>query len=97
MNYRYFAIPNYKDIRITHIRERYSSTPAGNYKRKPDKTEIEIVSTEFYNNFVQAIPFFKSRAFYSYTPAGYIPTRITTVSPDRYTKYVDKFEFTIER
>lgn len=81
-----------------HVRETYSATPGGNFRKKPDEIETETVSGTFYVNFVQSIPFFNNRyysetcrAAWNYTAAGYIPVRITT-SKAGHKKYIDTFQ-----
>ena len=86
---------------IIHKREVYSRTASGkSWKKYPDSVTTEEVERTFYNNFVDSVRFFNNfgfgascRAFRSYTIAGYIPTRIVTISPGRSEKHVDEFRF----
>ena len=81
--------------------ETYEQTDSGKgFKRKPSEVEREVVSPEYYTNYVSAIPFFNnfgdgaySRGVRSYTCAGYLPTTVTTVSPFREVKKIAKFRF----
>lgn len=81
--------------------ETYSRTASGaSWKSKPDSVENEIVSPEYYTNYITSIPFFNNfgdgascRAAWSYNMPGYLPTRITSVSPFRETKKVAVFWF----
>ena len=102
MNYNKF---NFSDssVTITHIKKEYSRTDSGkNWKSTPDTINNEIVNNEFYNNYVKSIPFFNGfmggscRAAHSYTAAGYLPTVITTISPDKKQKIIDTFSFKYE-
>lgn len=95
----------YKDFRLfgnwVILREcaRYSRTDSGkSWRRKPDTVSHEVIDTEFYNRFIQSIDWFNSwgdgaycRGERNYTVAGYIPTKVVTVSPYRATKQIDKF------
>lgn len=77
----------------------YSRTDSGkSWKSKPDEVRREVVDAEFYSNFIASIDWFNSwgdgaycRGERNYTVAGYIPTKVTTVSPRRVTKQVDTF------
>jgi restriction endonuclease S subunit len=95
MNYKNFTFSS--DLyQITHIRKKYTKTKNGagqSWRAVPVEEISETVTAKFYENFVQSIPFFNSRAEYSYTTAGYIPVKITTVSPYEPIKYIDTFEF----
>lgn len=97
MNYRNF---NFNDTNyiITHTRQTYHRTTSGKgWKSKPTKEYNEIVTNEFYNNFVISIPFFNNlgtcRAKHHYTEAGYLPTIITSISPYNEIKHIDTFSF----
>lgn len=99
MKYQYFTFEN-KLFKITHTRETFKRTKTGrNWKSKPTEETRETVPPEFYENFVRSIPFFNGfmggtcRAEHNYTGAGYIPTKITTISPDRAEKHIDYFTF----
>jgi hypothetical protein len=97
MNYNKF---NFTDSRvtITHVKNIYSRTASGkSWKKAPDETSCETVNAAFYTNYITSIPFFNNfgtcRAQHSYTPAGYLPTVITSISPDKNIKHVDSFIF----
>ena len=79
---------------------KYSRTASGkSWKAKPDGTSEEIINAEHYNNFVDSIAFFNNwdngtcRGYRGYTFAGYVITKVTTISPWRDTKFVVTFEF----
>lgn len=60
--------------------------------------KTELVDIEFYLNTIEAIPFFKAiggkeLVDMSYTKAGYIPTRVNSLSPSRTEKIVYRFIF----
>ena len=84
--------------KFEHIRETYTATAGGYFRKKPDAIETETVDHAFYINFVQSIPWFNNRytgescrAEWNYTQRGYIPVRIVT-SKKGYKKFVDIFE-----
>lgn len=101
MNYRTFSFTN-QYYTITHTRKTYEKTDSGkSWKSKPTEEKQKTVTPEFYTNFVTSIPFFNNlgtcRAQHSYTSAGYLPTVITSISPDRQVKHVDSFRFEYNR
>lgn len=68
------------------------------------ETEREVVTPEFYTNYITAVPFFNSfsdgascKVKESYTPAGKIPTTIVTITPGKETKIVTNFVFLSKR
>ena len=68
------------------------------------ETEREVVTPEFYTNYITAVPFFNSfsdgascKVKESYTPAGKIPTTIVTIAPGKETKIVTNFVFLSKR
>lgn len=92
-DYRKFEYTN-ENYLIFRTIETFSRTASGkSWKSRPDEVENEIVPPKHYENYVTAIPFFNNfgdgascRAAFSYNAPGYLPTRITTVSPFRETK-----------
>lgn len=84
---------------ITMTRTEYERTDSGkSWARKPVDTETATVSAENYYNCVDAIPFFRNlggteRVERGYTAFGYIPVRLTSVSPDRKRKIVREWRF----
>lgn len=98
MSYDYTKFDTGSGRRFEHVRETYTATAGGNFRKKPDKTTTELVDGRFYVNFIKSIPAFNCpyygescRATWNYTPAGYIPTRIVT-SKKGYMKHVDTFK-----
>ena len=78
----------------------YGKTESGKtWRKKPIEETRETVPPVFYENFVRSISFFNGfmggtcRAEYNYTGVGYLPTKITTISPDRAEKHIDYFTF----
>lgn len=98
MSYNYRNFNTGSGWRFEHIRETYTTTAGGNFRKKPDEIETKTVDGNFYINFVRSIPWFNNphfgescRATWNYTPAGYIPVRIVS-SKNGYMKYVDIFK-----
>lgn len=70
----------------------YLKTASGkSWQRNPATTKTTVETADFYKNYVQASRFFKSRDFWEFTKYGYLPTRITTVSPYEEKKIVMLF------
>ena len=100
MNYNNFNFTDGRVI-ITLTKKEYSRTASGkSWKTKPDAENVENVAAAFYTNYIKSVPFFNNfgggaycRAQYNYTPAGYLPTTITTVSPEQNRKIVAVFTF----
>ena len=95
-----FALYGGDNFVIPFTKETYNRTASGrSWKKAPEAVERETISTEFYNNYVSSIPFFAAfpgascRAAWGYTYAGYIPVRVTSISPDQSTKIVARFSF----
>ena len=95
---------NYTNKRflILETEEIFYRTEYGkSWKNSPDTVEKTIISPKYYTNYIAAIPFFNnfmgcgctSRASWRDTAPGYLPTRVTTVSPAGDEKHVVYFEF----
>ena len=102
MNWGKFKFTDNRFI-ILQTLKTFSRTDSGkSWRSNPDKVENKVIPPEFYQNYVTAIPFFNNffdhpeatcRAEQNYTHAGYLPTRITTISPFRETKVIAEFRF----
>ena len=76
--------------------KKYERTESGkNWKRNTTETETTTIEQETYNNIFnkETLAFFRGlggyeRASKSYTTAGYIVTRLTSISPDKTSKIV---------
>ncbi len=92
---------NCKILKETQV---YTRTASGkSWKSRPETVESETVDREHYINYVESIPFFNNwgngascRAVWNYTAAGYIPVKVTTVSPYQEEKHVTRFRFIYE-
>lgn len=94
---------------IVMIQAEYSRTASGkSWRTKPDEKETRVITAVEYANCVNSVSFFRNltrgtrgseRVKNGYTFNGYIPTKITSVSPDGETKIIRKFYFgrSIER
>lgn len=88
-------------VTIEKTTKTFSRTESGkSWKAKPDTIEKETVSAQFYTNYVDSVSFFNNygygascRAYKGYCKAGFIPVKVTTVSPFRETKIVTTFDF----
>lgn len=100
MKYEKFRFTDH-NVSITLTETKISRTPSGkSWSSRGTITCQESISPETYTNYVQSIPFFNNfghqarcRASWGYTCAGYLPTRITSVSPDGLLKIVHEFSF----
>ena len=92
-------IPTLDTLNVFMTMSTYSRTESGKHWREnPDETKTERISGLFYFNCCDSVPFFKSlggseRCEWGYTIAGYLITRITSISPDRAKKVVRTFRF----
>ena len=76
--------------------KKFERTESGkNWKNNPTETEVTTIDQETYNNIFskETQAFFRrlggyERASKSYTTAGYIVTRLISISPDKITKIV---------
>ena len=101
MDYKKFKFTDDRYL-ITCTTETYSRTASGkNWKSKPDSVKTEVVDAEFYTNYITSIPFFDCFGFgayckaeQGYTVAGYLPTKIISVSPFHEVKKVTRFNIT---
>lgn len=85
-----------ESVVMKHI-TRYVKTESGKSWRKTEE-EKEWITAEQYCNIVDAVPFFrgiggKEIVSKGYTYYGYIPVRITSISPSRDAKHVYEFSF----
>ena len=77
--------------------EAYEKTESGkSWKSKPIRTERTEISEEEYNNIINSGSFFRGlggteRITNGYTCEGYIPIRLTSISPNRETKIIRYF------
>lgn len=100
-NYHNFKFTDNSFV-ITFTKKTFSRTGSGRYwKAAADSIESETVTPEFYQNYISSIPFFNNfggrascRAYKGYTFAGYLPVKVTTVSPDGLKKIEGYFSFT---
>lgn len=97
MNYKNFNFTNNNYV-ITHTKKIYHKTDSGkSWKSKPTEQYTEIVTPQFYTNYVTSISFFNNlgtcKAIHNYTIAGYLPVTITSISPDKTIKHIDSFTF----
>jgi len=59
---------------------KYKRNPSGGFSAKPLEQNSKFVEVDYYQRIVDSIPMFNDRLVYSYTPAGYIPTKFSCYS-----------------
>lgn len=74
---------------ITETKTEYRGT-----SRKPVSEETEIITAYNLACIVSGIGFFNDRIGKNYTMAGYMPVRLTAVSPDKSRKIVRRYDYT---
>jgi len=105
MNFRNFHFYSGGAYLILVSIETYTRTNSGkSWKSKPAEIDRRIYNDEQYTNYISSIPFFNNfgsgaycRGHYGYTPAGYLPIEVNTVSPYREIKKRARFEFIHKR
>ena len=83
---------SFDGIQIIQTRSMYSRTPSGYWKKKPDSSITEEIPAAWYCNATN-FPWKGDRTERGYTYAGYIPTKITSTSPDSQQKCVWEWSF----
>ena len=86
--------------KIILTKEEYKKEGRKNFSKNPSEITTEEITTEEYDNIFSSIDFFKSlggseRIYKNYTLAGYIPTKLVSISPDKEIKIIRKIS--IER
>lgn len=93
--------PETSNIYADNLKEIIGACKTTRYEKsgtrwKATETETNEMSREYYANCVDAIPFFRGlggseRVTMGYTYQGYIPTEISSISPDGKSKVVRRF------
>ena len=86
---------NFENYEVKEIKEKYSKKGT---KWVLENTEEEIISSSNYNNVFNSTQWFKNlggseRVYKNYTCAGYIPTKLTSISPDKQIKIIRRYSF----
>ena len=86
--------------KIILTKEEYKKEGRKNFSKNPSETTTRKITVEEYDNIFSSIDFFKSlggseRIYKNYTLAGYIPTKLVSISPDKEIKIIRKIS--IER
>ena len=92
---------NLNSVNIEMKKETFIKTASGrSWKSKPETSETETITADFYKNYIESVPFFNNfgygascRAYSGYCVAGYIPLKVVTVSPNQEKKIVATFCF----
>ena len=74
-------------------KEEYRKEGRKNFSKNPSETTTRKITVEEYDNIFSSIDFFKSlggneRIYKNYTLAGYIPTKLVSISPDKEIKII---------
>lgn len=94
-------IRDLKGYKIILTKEEYKKEGRKNFPKNPLEVTTEEITTEEYEKIFSSVNFFietfggTERIYKSYTLAGYIPTRLVSVSPNKETKIVRRIS--IER
>ena len=81
---------NYK---ITMTQEIYKKLGRKYFPRKATETETRDINARQLACYLSSISFFKDRIEKNYTAAGYIVTKLTSISPDKEIKIIRKFKY----
>ena len=86
--------------KIILTKEEYRKEGRKNFSKNPVETTTREITIKEYDNIFSSIDFFKSlggneRIYKNYTLAGYIPTKLVSISPDKEIKIIRKIS--IER
>ena len=81
--------------KIILTKEEYRKEDRKNFPKNPVEITEEEITTKEYDNIFSSIDFFKSlggseRIYKNYTLAGYIPTKLVSISPDKEIKIIRK-------
>jgi hypothetical protein len=91
-------IHDYKYYKIIMLEKTFEKTASGkSWKKNPANVEEKEIKFEEYFNYLSSIEFFKNLGGYervekTYTYKGYIPTKLTSISPDKNIKIVRSFK-----
>ena len=92
------VVEELKQYRITLITERYERTSSGkSWKKNPFETNEEVITPKKFELIISSIPVFRDlggseRVTKGYTMAGYIPVKLTSISPEKKFKIVRSFK-----
>lgn len=87
--------------KLTLTKEEYRKEGRKNFPKNPLEITVEEITTEEYDKIFSSVDFFietfggTERIYKSYTLAGYIPTKLVSVSPNEEIKVIRKIS--IER
>ena len=81
---------NYK---ITMTQEIYKKLGRKYFPRKATEVWVRDINARQLACYLSSISFFKDRIEKNYTPAGYITTKLTSISPDKEIKIIRKFRY----
>lgn len=82
---------------ITLKTETFEKLGRKNFPVKATKTEIDSIDARQFACYITSISFFKDRVYYDYTQLGYLPTRLSCISPNNETKITRSFKFELKQ
>lgn len=95
-----FSVSKLKDVnrsyKVILTTERYEKLGRKCFPKKPTNVEVEEINAWQLGCYFTGIGFFKDRIEKSYTPLGYVATKLTCVNPDDSIKIVRKFKYIYE-
>ena len=81
------------NCKITMTKETYEKLGRKNFPKKATETEVKEINARQLACYLSSISFFNDRVERNYTPAGYIVTKLTCISPNKETKIIRKFKY----
>ena len=80
---------------LCDLQNNYVITETITYKegRKVSRHETKVISAEYFGNVLTAVLFFNDRIEKGYTMAGYLPVKLTAVSPDKKTRVIREYAY----
>ena len=81
---------NYK---VTMTQETYKKLGRKYFPKKPTETETQEISARQLACYLSSISFFNDRVEKNYTTAGYVVTKLTSISPDKEIKIIRKIRY----
>ena len=80
---------------LSDLQNNYIISETITYKegRKISRHETKVISAEYFGNVLTAVLFFNDRIEKAYTIAGYIPVKLTAISPDKKTRVIREYAY----
>ena len=80
---------------LSDLQNNYIISETITYKegRKVTSRETKVISAEYFGNVLTAVLFFNDRIEKGYTMAGYLPVKLTAISPDKKTRVIREYTY----